>query len=452
MHRVISQGQRGLIRLCEHAQLNDTAHLRALVITTEYLSRAQGTGRYNYSAAGLLLHFLRPLGEPLTPQLAAWLQDERLTVLRPRLRGLLAELGGPQAVASLTAEDTAAPLPPLVRPAPPYRLNRPAPQFWEDYGADDSQKKYDFNQWAETRAPGGGRYVAFTHAGLGCDRQIYLGLDPDQDGAFDELLPTGLTDVCFSYNGLGGAALVKPKGPLELKLNLPRIGIRHHVAEFQHDDESNYDQFVDSSHPLDTLSLDELRRDTDGDGLTDIAERLLFTDPGRTDSDGDGLLDAVDPTPNVNPATMGPVERGVARALAFFYSEDETAATRNERADFPYSALYFTVGGCGQVAFSRGNEYGICLSTPEAVAALDQLAPGYPNFHVPNVTVLPPLTESGKGYFRYGEENLASQSATGADSGQLAIALDFRGVGYVVTLALLGGEYYPVAKRMTWIS
>jgi len=44
-------------------------------------------------------------------------------------------------------------------------------------------------------------------------------------------------------------------------------------------------------------SLAALERDTDGDGLTDLAEARLATDPQRADTDGDGAADGVDSTP-----------------------------------------------------------------------------------------------------------------------------------------------------------
>lgn len=47
------------------------------------------------------------------------------------------------------------------------------------------------------------------------------------------------------------------------------------------------------------LSLADLERDSDRDGLTDLAEDSLFTDPASPDSDGDGLNDAADPLPLV---------------------------------------------------------------------------------------------------------------------------------------------------------
>jgi hypothetical protein len=47
------------------------------------------------------------------------------------------------------------------------------------------------------------------------------------------------------------------------------------------------------------MPLAVLSRDSDGDGLTDIAEENLLLDPRNVDSDGDGLADARDPFPNV---------------------------------------------------------------------------------------------------------------------------------------------------------
>jgi hypothetical protein len=47
------------------------------------------------------------------------------------------------------------------------------------------------------------------------------------------------------------------------------------------------------------LPLDALTRDSDGDGLTDLAEARLLTDPELADSDGDGQIDGEDALPGV---------------------------------------------------------------------------------------------------------------------------------------------------------
>ncbi len=68
------------------------------------------------------------------------------------------------------------------------------------------------------------------------------------------------------------------------------------------------------------IPLDVLRQDTDGDGLTDLAEERLMTDPQSRDTDGDGLEDGVDPLPNVPFRREAPPSAS-ARALAAFLAD-----------------------------------------------------------------------------------------------------------------------------------
>jgi len=66
-----------------------------------------------------------------------------------------------------------------------------------------------------------------------------------------------------------------------------------------------------------------LTKDSDKDGLTDLVEKRLGTNPNKTDSDGDGLLDAVDPCPNTAPRVMGDREKIIAACIeAHFYGND----------------------------------------------------------------------------------------------------------------------------------
>jgi len=46
-------------------------------------------------------------------------------------------------------------------------------------------------------------------------------------------------------------------------------------------------------------TLATLRRDSDGDGLTDVVEERLMLDPSNPDSDGDGIPDGRDPAPHI---------------------------------------------------------------------------------------------------------------------------------------------------------
>ncbi len=73
----------------------------------------------------------------------------------------------------------------------------------------------------------------------------------------------------------------------------------------------------------------DIERDSDGDGLTDLAEERLLTDPLLADTDGDGLTDGTDPLPHI-PTGKSPSAR--AGALAATLAQ---GAGANARAIFP---------------------------------------------------------------------------------------------------------------------
>ncbi|MBB6049943.1 PQQ-binding-like beta-propeller repeat protein [Armatimonas rosea] len=64
-----------------------------------------------------------------------------------------------------------------------------------------------------------------------------------------------------------------------------------------------------------------LRRDSDGDGLTDLVEQRLGLSPKNADTDGDGLRDGVDPCPNVAPRPLDDTEKILAACVeAYFFA------------------------------------------------------------------------------------------------------------------------------------
>lgn len=58
--------------------------------------------------------------------------------------------------------------------------------------------------------------------------------------------------------------------------------------------------------------LASLSHDSDDDGLTDLEERRLGTDPRNADTDGDGLLDGIDPMPTAAPRSLSDGDRVLA--------------------------------------------------------------------------------------------------------------------------------------------
>ncbi len=74
------------------------------------------------------------------------------------------------------------------------------------------------------------------------------------------------------------------------------------------------------------LPLDEIERDSDGDGLTDLLEEKLHTNPFDADTDHDGLSDAVDPLPQVSDLDPPIADSEVVRlALQSIFGYDSAA-------------------------------------------------------------------------------------------------------------------------------
>lgn len=67
----------------------------------------------------------------------------------------------------------------------------------------------------------------------------------------------------------------------------------------------------------------EIRKDTDADGLTDLVEARLGTDPRASDTDQDGWTDGVDACPNAAPRVLGDREKIVAAAVAAQFFEND---------------------------------------------------------------------------------------------------------------------------------
>jgi len=146
---------------------------------------------------------------------------------------------------------------------------------------------------AEAPLPGGGRLLVFPDGALGSARDLWA-VERDRTGALADpavflgpVLPGGACHDC-------------------------RVSVRLHknILHIERTDESASPTEVD---------LAEISRDRDGDGLSDLVEKRLTTDPNRPDTDGDGLGDAEDPQPDVAPNAPATEEQEIAEAIFHQY-------------------------------------------------------------------------------------------------------------------------------------
>jgi len=96
----------------------------------------------------------------------------------------------------------------------------------------------------------------------------------------------------------------------------------------------------------------DLERDSDGDGLTDLAEQRLLTDAGNPDTNGDGTADGNDRAPTIPPGDpASPAARLIATLVKGTGIADSPAgpAPRDpggagSRAPLPEERTFFGVG------------------------------------------------------------------------------------------------------------
>ncbi len=79
--------------------------------------------------------------------------------------------------------------------------------------------------------------------------------------------------------------------------------------------------------------LGDLTQDSDGDGLSDIVEDKLRTDPRSADTDHDGLDDDIDPLPQVSVRESPDADAGVVTALLAKVAGYDAAAIRTGMVD-----------------------------------------------------------------------------------------------------------------------
>lgn len=175
-----------------------------------------------------------------------------------------------------------------------------------------------------------------------------------------------------------------------------------------------------------------IRRDTDRDGLTDLVEARLGTDPAKADTDGDGLADAVDPCPNAAPRPLGDPEKIIAACVeARFFLEDWGVPALLSAEKVKPFELY---GYAGPVLWERSPR----------TDALGKLYGGGVNmigFHSTNMEA-----PSGTPFITFGADGKTARTVIRRYSGGL------NGDGIEVTLKKIGEEWFVVDLQMRYVS
>lgn len=354
MRQLVAGSRDALVRLTRQTTAADGAHLDALAALAVYLDRRDPLQPWQGDTAGeLFIGELRKLAAPeLAPTLVRWLDDDSLAprhldfLLTLALCGLGAEPELKRRYAELQPQRYAA-------PAPPYRGEfRQAvidAYLAKYHNASRDQAEDHATPLAEGWCDGadGARYVVYTSPGLLSLADLYVCVDENGDGELEEVLPTGLRHLAVGVRDDRYASQSLP--PEDLALSFADGALLIHHQEPIIEKRTLYSSGL-RSHSADTrLTFDELRRDSDGDGLTDITEGMLFTDPALADTDGDGLSDGEDPAPRVDAAKMNRLERAAARGMTAFFARypvlKGTGLLRH-----PREAYYFRLSGVGPVA------------------------------------------------------------------------------------------------------
>ena len=225
----------------------------------------------------------RPPGA--VPLLARFLVSETDAGVRVEAAMALARIGSPAALAAIRMAsvpgrtlstwwhppspdaDVLAALAKIRDPRVPFNENPDSPVF------DEWWKKYEFRDSCRLEDSEGREWVVFPRSTLGAFDDLWLShRDPGGEWSPGEFI---------------GQIAPKPDRPCDTP-DLPRVCALRNGQLF----------IGDVLGWFDSVELRSVRLDRDGDGLTDLVEARILTDPERVDSDGDGLSDPLDPAPN----------------------------------------------------------------------------------------------------------------------------------------------------------
>lgn len=140
------------------------------------------------------------------------------------------------------------------------------------------------NKWAIVYTDS--KYDDFVYGGWG----YWLALSYDNGKTWKKYY-TGLTENCYYYlKRHSKIALWKDSNTIQVEAAVVR-----QISEVIHPMPAEFEIVQDSIAVQ--LDIPQIIKDSDNDGLTDIAEKKMMLDPDNPDSDGDGIIDGEDKNP-----------------------------------------------------------------------------------------------------------------------------------------------------------
>lgn len=186
----------------------------------------------------------------------------------------------------------------------------------------------------------------------------------------------------------------------------------------------------------------KLRQDSDGDGLTDLVEARLGTDPRKEDSDRDGLPDGIDANPLAPARALNVGEQVIQAALEARFRFDK---------DRVPGVLYFPKGFTPFEILGRG---GVVVAVDEnkekwSDPLSKQYEQGVGLIHFSerrDAGELPKLAPLTDRYIRWNADRTEGTVTISNYYGGL------NGTGYQVTVRRFDGDWLVVKMEMSWIS
>jgi len=186
---------------------------------------------------------------------------------------------------------------------------------------------------------------------------------------------------------------------------------------------------------------EELMKDSDGDGWTDLLEKRFGTDPGKADTDGDGLSDSIDMNPLITP---GPLDQRQEILKAAFEARFKFGWGRNVpclvRLPDGIEPFEFTGWGWVTISFKAGQKLPLRKLINEGVAIVSFRAPEN-DFDRRKI-----IKRDSEDFILWNKDHSEAKFEFVTHYGELDAT------GYSVHLKKINGHWYVIELDMNWIS